>query len=112
VWLLLVLLAVGGCARPSPAPPPVTPAYWPTQAWRSSTPEAQGVDSERLAQAVDLIRARGLAVDSLLIVRHGYVVLDAYFYPYTADRLHDLASVTKSITAALLAARQFADRRV
>ena len=101
VWVLLVLLAVGGCARPSPAPPPATPAYWPTQAWCSSTPEAQGVDSALLAQAVELVRARGLAVDSLLIVRHGYVVLDAYFYPYTADRLHDVASVTKSIAATL-----------
>lgn len=81
--------------------PPPPPAYWPTQDWRTSTPEAQGVESGLLAQAVDLIREQGLAVDSLLIVRHGYVVLDAYFYPYTADRLHDVASVTKSITYTL-----------
>lgn len=101
VFALLWLAATGGCVTPPTALPPVTPTYWPTQGWRTSTPEAQGVDSALLAQAVDRIRIRGLAVDSLLIVRHGYVVLDAYFYPYSADRLHDVASVTKSITSTL-----------
>ena len=27
---------------------------------------------------------------SLLIVRHGYLVLDAYFYPFQPDLVHDL----------------------
>lgn len=93
---LLWLVVLTGCVKPLPL------AYWPTQGWRTSTPEAQGMDSGLLAQAVDLIREQGLAVDSLLIVRHGYVVLDAYFYPYTADRPHDVASVTKSITSTLI----------
>ena len=99
LWMcaLLWLVAVGGCVKPTPPP-----AYWPTQGWRSSTPEAQGMDSGMLAQAVNLIREQALAVDSLLIVRHGHIVLDAYFYPYTADRLHDVASVTKSITSTLI----------
>lgn len=102
VFALLWMVAAGGCVTPPTVRPPVTPAYWPTQGWRTSTPEAQGVDSELLAQVVDRIRIQGLAVDSLLIVRHGYVVLDAYFYPYTAARLHDVASVTKSVTSTLI----------
>jgi len=101
VYTLLWLVTTGGCVIPPTALPPAVPDYWPTHGWRSSTPEAQGMDSGLLAQAVDLIREQGIAVDSLLIVRHGYVVLDAYFYPYTADRLHDVASVTKSITSTL-----------
>jgi CubicO group peptidase (beta-lactamase class C family) len=101
VYMPLWLVATGGCVTPPQVLPPAVPDYWPTQGWRTSTPEAQGVDSGLLAQAVDLIRDQGLAVDSLLIVRHGYLVLDAYFYPYTADRLHDVASVTKSITSTL-----------
>lgn len=101
VFALLWIVGAGGCATPPAALPPAAPVYWPTQGWRTSTPEAQGVDSELLAQVVDRIRTQGLAVDSLLVVRHGYVVLDAYFYPYTADRLHDVASVTKSVTATL-----------
>ena len=100
-YALLCLLVTAGCVMPPPILSPPVPDYWPTQGWRTSTPEAQGMDSRLLAQAVGLIREQDLAVDSLLIVRHGYVVLDAYFYPYTADRLHDVASVTKSITSTL-----------
>ncbi len=39
---------------------------------------------------------------SVTVIRHGYVVLDAYFYPYQATAPHGVASVTKSITAALV----------
>ena len=35
------------------------------------------------------------------MIRHGYAVLDAYFYPYDAATPHDLASVTKTITSVL-----------
>ncbi|MCL4251875.1 MAG: beta-lactamase family protein, partial [Anaerolineae bacterium] len=35
-------------------------------------------------------------------IRHGYVVLDAYYYPYTADMKHQLWSVTKSFTGTLV----------
>jgi len=55
-----------------------------------------------LVGALDHIKTRNLAVHSLLVVRHGYVVLDAYFYPYTGETAHDVASVTKSITASLI----------
>ncbi|MFO0698608.1 MAG: serine hydrolase [Nitrospira sp.] len=101
ICTLLWLVAVWGCVTPPQALPPAAPDYWPMGGWRTSTPEAQGMDSGLLAQAVDLVREQGLAVDSLLIVRHGYIVLDAYFYPYTADHLHDVASVTKSIMSTL-----------
>lgn len=39
-------------SAPPPALPPAAPEHWPTQGWRSSTPEAQGMDSALLAQAV------------------------------------------------------------
>src|SRR5215510_6833569 len=31
--------------------------YWPTNGWRSTTPEKQGIDSAKLADALDYIRA-------------------------------------------------------
>ena len=34
---------------------PDTTAYWPTNGWRQSTPEQQGMDSDLLAQALDLV---------------------------------------------------------
>ena len=42
-----------------------------------------------------------LGVHSILVIRHGYAVLHADFYPYNSDTPHDMASVTKSITSAL-----------
>lgn len=41
--------------------------------------------------------------DSLLLVRHGKMVLDAYYAPYEAGISHDLRSVTKSVVSTLIA---------
>lgn len=98
-------------SAPPPAPPPAAaPApspvadntFWPTHGWRTSSPEAQGIDPAVLADALDQIRTRHIPVNSLLIERHGSIVLDAYFYPYADDHTHDVASVTKSVTSTLV----------
>jgi CubicO group peptidase (beta-lactamase class C family) len=96
------LYFVGGCARGPFLKSRGVPAYWPTKGWQTSTPERQGMDSKVLADALDHVGERNLALHSLLIVRHGYVILDAYFYPYTGETVHDVASVTKSITSSLI----------
>jgi CubicO group peptidase (beta-lactamase class C family) len=75
--------------------------YWPAGNWRTASPESQGLDSQLLASAVDQVVDKQLGVHSLLVIRHGYVVLDSYFYPYDANSPHDLASVTKTITSVL-----------
>ena len=75
---------------------------WPTQGWRRSSAEAQGMDSNVLAEAFDEIRRRQVAIHSLTIVRHGHLVLDAYFWPFEDNLLHDMASVTKSVTSTLV----------
>lgn len=75
--------------------------YWPTQGWRIATPESQGMDSGVLADALDAVRDRGTPIHSVTIVRNGYVVLDTAFWPYRDGQLHDVASVTKSVTTTL-----------
>jgi len=40
---------------------------------------------------MEFIRTNRLPIDSLQIVRNGYLVLDAYFYPYKGKTLHDTA---------------------
>ncbi|HTK79924.1 MAG TPA: serine hydrolase [Rhizomicrobium sp.] len=86
-------------AAPPPAPPPI---LWPTHGWQTSTPESQGIDSAVLADAMDTIRARHIPVHSLLIERHGTIVLDAYFYPFADNQLHDVYSITKSVVSSLV----------
>jgi CubicO group peptidase (beta-lactamase class C family) len=100
----IIALAIAAVLTPAglaaqTAPPP--DGYWPTHGWRTSTPEAQGMDSRALVRAIDFIRGKQVPIHSLTIVRNGRVVLDSYFYPFADGQLHDLASATKSVTSTL-----------
>jgi hypothetical protein len=85
--------------KPEQAP---TQPYWPTQDWRTSTPEEQGFDSGKLADGLQALQEGNVRIGSLPITRNGYVVLDAYFYPYDNPIPHKLASVTKSFMTTLI----------
>jgi CubicO group peptidase (beta-lactamase class C family) len=60
------------------------------------------MDSRTLAKAFDFVRQNHIPIHSLLIVKNGYVILDAYFYPFRKGQMHDGASMTKSITSSLI----------
>jgi CubicO group peptidase (beta-lactamase class C family) len=47
------------------------------------------------------IRRSNLQVHSVLIVRHGYLVTEAYFPPYTRELMHPVYSIAKSVTSAM-----------
>ena len=79
------------------------PVYWPTEGWKNSTPEEQGIDSAVLAEGLQAIRDNDIRTHSLLVIRNGSVVIDAYFYPYDGKTPHELASVTKSLMTTLIA---------
>jgi CubicO group peptidase (beta-lactamase class C family) len=66
-----------------------------------ATPESLGFDSGTLAEVVNAARASGQSIHSLTVVRKGAVLLDASFYPFDGA-LHDVASVTKSVTTTLV----------
>src|SRR3972149_6789875 len=78
VVALLALVLVPRLRGPEQRP---APADWPTQGWRSRTPEEQGFDSAKLAEGLLAIRDNNINIHSLMIIRHGSVILDAYFYP-------------------------------
>ncbi len=86
-------------AQPSATAQPIA---WPIPDWSSSSPEAQGMDSRQLAEMLDFIKAQQLDLHSLLVVRHGFIVLETYFYPYQANTQHAIYSATKSVTSALV----------
>jgi CubicO group peptidase (beta-lactamase class C family) len=83
----------------SPDGPPQ--AAWPTKTWEVSAPEEQGVDSGDLARLVSAVGA--YKQDSLLVIRHGKIVAEAYYAPYETGIPHDLRSVTKSVIGTLTA---------
>ncbi|UZN03761.1 serine hydrolase domain-containing protein [Cellulomonas sp. S1-8] len=65
-----------------------------------STPAAAGVSSRAVAALVDRLEASSVECHSLVVVRHGHVVAEGWWAPYSADRSHLLYSLTKSFTAA------------
>ncbi len=86
----------------------VDPDYWPTQQWQTSTPEDQGMNSNRLIEMVQFYekehsKNENIAIDSITIIRNGYVIADIYLNPlYPKDTEHIIHSCTKSIMSALI----------
>jgi CubicO group peptidase (beta-lactamase class C family) len=59
------------------------------------------MDSASLARLIEAVGT--YKQDSLMIIRHGKIVAEAYYAPYVAGVSHDLRSVTKSIVSTLTA---------
>ena len=64
-----------------------------------STPEKQGISSCSLLRFIDRLEEQKIPVHSILIARHGYLVLEAYYKPYERHTLHRMFSQTKSYTS-------------
>ena len=69
--------------------------------WAFSTPEAQGLNPQRLSDAFNQAGQLGF-VHSLLIVRNGFLVAERYFNGYDANDAHNVRSVSKSFISALV----------
>lgn len=96
--LFLVTMLLWGCGLAGED----EPDYWPTQSWKTSSPESQGMDSSILLNMLEVIWERDIKIDSVLVVRNGYAVLDAYSYPRDKDDRHNIYSCSKSVTSALI----------
>jgi CubicO group peptidase (beta-lactamase class C family) len=106
-----VMLGASICSGAAPAQGATEP-IWPTKEWQTSSPEEQGMDSKELANLVDYGASHSLTLpgitpstlfDSLLVVRHGKIVAEAYYAPYTAGIPHHIYSVTKAVISTLTA---------
>ena len=76
-------------------------AYFPDDKWQSTTPEEQGLDSALILPMFQEIQEKNIDIHSVLLVRNGYLVSEAYFDPYTQDIKHPVFSVTKSVISML-----------
>jgi CubicO group peptidase (beta-lactamase class C family) len=101
--IILLVLVITGCApyQTVSVDNPNT-AYWPTTEWQNSSPEAQGMDSLLLAQMLEDIVDNQTNIYSVMVIRNGYLVADAYFHPYTRDTKVHIQSVTKSVIGMLV----------
>lgn len=77
--------------------------YWPTENWISSTPEVQGMNSTLLNSVSEFVQTNYSGLDSVLVIRHGYIVLEEYpSEEYDIETKHSIASCRKSITGLLI----------
>jgi CubicO group peptidase (beta-lactamase class C family) len=81
----------------------VTRAVTVVGEWPTSTPEAQDMVSATLNQVMDFVEQNSLDIESVIVIRHGHIVLEEYPDPkYDRDTLHITNSVTKSFVSALI----------
>ncbi|MFC7274904.1 serine hydrolase domain-containing protein [Paractinoplanes rhizophilus] len=64
-----------------------------------STPAAQNLSSRSIGALLDWLGTRAVEGHSIMVVRHGHVVAEGWWTPYSADRPTLLYSVTKSFTS-------------
>ena len=64
-----------------------------------SAPEAQGIASEAIQSFVEEAERTIDALHSLVIVRHGVVVAEGWWAPYSAGEPHQMFSLSKSFTS-------------
>jgi CubicO group peptidase (beta-lactamase class C family) len=78
--------------------------------WRIARASDTGMDEDKLAALVQEIASsdpaskRPVLIHSLLIARHGRLILDEYFHGYDREQPHDLRSAGKTFTSVLLGA--------
>jgi CubicO group peptidase (beta-lactamase class C family) len=76
--------------------------YWPAESWRVAEASTVGMNQRRLDDLIARIRSRQIPdLHGLVVVRHGYKVLEEYANGSSASQLHEMQSVTKSVTSLL-----------
>jgi len=64
-----------------------------------STPEAQGIPSSAILAFIEETERQKLELHSLMLLRHGRVIAEGWWAPYTPERPHMLYSLSKSFTS-------------
>ncbi|MEQ1828822.1 MAG: serine hydrolase [Pirellula sp.] len=64
-----------------------------------STPEAQGVTSLKLLEFIEAADQQVNSMHSVMIVRNGYVIAEAWWHPESNEKAHVLWSLSKSFTS-------------
>src|SRR5690625_1023352 len=85
--MVSILLLLSACSKDE--------QYWPTDEWKVSSPESQGMDSEILVEMFEHIETDDIGeLFGLVVVRNGHIVLESYpSNIYGADDIFNVRSV-------------------
>ena len=64
-----------------------------------TTPEQLGISSKSITAVLEGYEKAGLSMHSMLVMRHGEIVAEAYAAPFDENSLHRMYSVSKSFVA-------------
>jgi CubicO group peptidase (beta-lactamase class C family) len=76
--------------------------YWPTDLWTNATPQSVGMDPVRLNRIDETIMDDDIGIDSVVIVKNGYIVYEKYYHYWNQHMAHTIQSCTKSFMSALI----------
>ncbi len=80
----------------------MTRDYWPTQEWRSVDPASAGMDPGKFTDLENMIKSQYTNINGIVVVRKGAIVFEKYYHGFNSSDTHNVASVTKSFTSALI----------
>jgi CubicO group peptidase (beta-lactamase class C family) len=81
---------------------PMKRDYWPTREWRTTDPASVGMDPEKFDDLELMVTSQYQNINGIVIVRKGHIVFERYYHGHSPHDAHNVASVTKSITSALI----------
>lgn len=76
--------------------------YWPTIEWRTCSPEQVGMNSDKILKVLDYAANSNINTNGILIIKDGYIILEAYFRGFSVNDMHVSYSLTKGFTSTLI----------
>ncbi|MDR2497826.1 MAG: beta-lactamase family protein [Tannerellaceae bacterium] len=73
--------------------------YMHEASFQRSIPEKEAVMTEGILSFIEEVEAEGIDMHSLMILRHGKVITEAYWHPYKASTRHIMHSVSKTFAS-------------
>ncbi|MCM1385885.1 MAG: beta-lactamase family protein [Bacillus sp. (in: Bacteria)] len=67
--------------------------------FEKTTPEASGIPGGCIVNMIERLQKRQIPMHSLLLMRHDKLFFEGYYAPCTADTLHRMFSISKSLTS-------------
>lgn len=79
---------------------------YPGQSFDTASPESEGVRSSAISAMLSAIRAENKDIHSMLLWRHGKLIFEHYFAPYSDSTPHSMYSCSKTFTSMLIGIAQ------
>ena len=76
--------------------------YFPTNGWRTCSPDKVGMNSAKLEKVYDYLEDPTLNTDGFLVIRKGHIVAEAYYGSFGQNDRHVSYSVAKSFVSSLV----------